>query len=321
MQPYYWESAHGNFGDDLNLWLWDFLMPGFRDVHPETLLVGVGTVLNRALLPEGQHKLVIGSGFGYGSLPDMSRPEEWDIRSVRGPLTAKALGLPPEKGVIDPAVMLADMPEFQPLPKLYKKSFVPHWESAVAGVWASIVPKVGLTYIDPCGEAKAVIRQILQSEVIIAESMHGAIIADALRVPWVAVSTSASINSFKWNDWASTLGVTYKPLRVPLSSRAEAQIKGESFWGMSFKNHQPAPENPNDLAVDAAVLEQARGPKQTGLRTAVKQILAGPAMLNLWKASQAEPQLSRDSVLDERKARFLEVIDGVRRDYGIGAAS
>lgn len=27
MHPYYWESAHGNFGDDLNLWLWDFLLP------------------------------------------------------------------------------------------------------------------------------------------------------------------------------------------------------------------------------------------------------------------------------------------------------
>ena len=45
MQPFYWESAHGNFGDDLNLWLWDFLLPGFREVHPEVLLVGVGTCL------------------------------------------------------------------------------------------------------------------------------------------------------------------------------------------------------------------------------------------------------------------------------------
>lgn len=182
------------------------------------------------------------------------------------------------------------------------------------------MPKLGLNYIDPCGEAKAVIRQILQSEVIIAESMHGAIIADALRVPWVAVSTSVAINNFKWNDWASTLGVTYKPLRVPLSSRAEAKMKGDSFWGMNFENANPPPENPNDRPIDEAVVVEARGPRQTGLRTVVKQVLAGPAMLGLWKASRAEPQLSRDSVLEERKARFLEVIDGVRRDYGIGAA-
>ena len=35
MHPFHWQSAHGNFGDDLNLWLWDFLLPGFREVHPE----------------------------------------------------------------------------------------------------------------------------------------------------------------------------------------------------------------------------------------------------------------------------------------------
>lgn len=319
MQPYYWESAHGNFGDDLNLWLWDFLMPGFRDTHPDTLLVGVGTVLNRALLPERQHKLVIGSGFGYGSLPDMSNADEWDIRCVRGPLTAKKLGLEPHKGIIDPAVMLADMPEFKNLPKRYKKSFVPHWESAVSGMWSSMVPGLGLTYIDPCGEAKAVIRQIAQSEMIIAESMHGAILADAFRVPWVAVSTSASINSFKWNDWASTLGVTYNPVQVPISSRAEAKMKNASFWGVSFAEGEPAPENPNDKVVDEAVLRDVRGPKQTFTRRIAKQALAAPAMLGLKKASRMQPQLSRDSALNERKARFMEVIEGIRRDYGLMA--
>jgi succinoglycan biosynthesis protein ExoV len=319
MQPYYWESAHGNFGDDLNLWLWDFLLPGFRETHPDTLLVGVGTVLNRALLPERQHKLVIGSGFGYGSLPDMSQADEWDIRSVRGPLTAQKLGLEPEKGIIDPAVMLADMPEFQNLPKRYKKSFVPHWESAISGMWSSMVPSLGLTYIDPCGEAKAVIRQIAQSEIIIAESMHGAILADAFRVPWVAVSTSASINSFKWNDWASTLGVTYQPIKVPISTRAEAKMKNSSFWGMNFEGGEPAPDNPNERAVDEATLREVREPKQTPLRRLAKQAMAAPAMISLWQASRAQPQLSSDAAMNGRKERFMAVIEGVRRDYGLAA--
>ena len=53
MKPYHWPSHHGNFGDDLNLWLWDALLPGLRDVREETLLVGVGTVLNPTLLPTG----------------------------------------------------------------------------------------------------------------------------------------------------------------------------------------------------------------------------------------------------------------------------
>lgn len=315
MDPYYWESQHGNFGDDLNLWLWDFLIPGFREVHNETLLVGVGTVLNRALLPEGRHKLVLGSGFGYGTLPDMSDPREWDIRCVRGPLTAQKVGIDPKLGIIDPAVMVAEMPEFKNLPKKHKKSFVPHWESAAAGIWPIICATVGLHYIDPRGDAKEVIREIAQSELIIAESMHGAILADAFRVPWVAVTTSNSINSFKWNDWAETVGVTYRPRHVPVSTRAEAIAKGARFWGIGFDAQQPALENPNKRQIDDSAMVAVRDPKQTSLRVAAKQLLAAPSALSLWQAARATPQLSVDHVLAERKERFLDVIESVRRAY------
>jgi len=315
MDPYYWESEHGNFGDDLNLWLWDFLIPGFRDVHKETLLVGVGTVLNRVLLPEGRHKLVLGSGFGYGTLPDMSDSREWDIRCVRGPLTAQKVGVDPKLGIIDPAVMVAEMPEFKNLPKKHKKSFVPHWESAAAGIWPIICGTVGLHYIDPRGDAKEVIREIAQSELIIAESMHGAILADAFRVPWVAVTTSNSINSFKWNDWAQTVGVTYRPRHVPVSTRAEAIAKGARFWGIGFDARQPALEDPNKRQIDDSAMVAVRDPKQTSLRVAAKQLLAAPSALSLWQAARATPQLSTDHVLAERKERFLDVIESVRRAY------
>ncbi|WP_275789069.1 polysaccharide pyruvyl transferase family protein [Pararhizobium gei] len=315
MDPYYWESQHGNFGDDLNLWLWDFLLPGFRDVQPETLLVGVGTVLNRVLLPEGRHKLVLGSGFGYGALPDMSDRREWDIRCVRGPLTAQKVGVDAKLGIIDPAVMVTEMPEFRNLQKKHRKSFVPHWESAAAGLWPVVCSTVGVHYIDPRGEAKSVIREIAQSELIIAESMHGAILADAFRVPWVAVTTSDSINSFKWNDWAQTVGVTYKPRHIPVSTRAEAIAKGAKFWGVGFEPQQPRPEDPNKLEIDAEVLVAPGEPRQTSLRAAAKQLLATPSTLSLWQAARATPQLSADSVLSERKERFLTVLDSVRRAY------
>lgn len=314
MKPYYWESQHGNFGDDLNLWLWDFLLPGFRDVHDDILLVGVGTVLNRALLPDGVRKLVIGSGFGYGSLPDMRDAAEWDLRCVRGPLTAEKIGLAPERGIVDPAVMVADMPEFRNLPKLYKRSFIPHWESAIAGMWPVTCGTVGMHYIDPRGEAKSVIREIAQSEFIVAESMHGAILADAFRVPWVAVTTSDSINSFKWNDWAKTVGVEYRPRHVPVSSRTEAMIKGARFWGMDFEA-QTVPEAANLRSADGEVIVAAREPRQTFLRSAAKQVLAAPSTLALWQATRAEPQLSSDSRLAERKERFQDALAAVRRAY------
>jgi succinoglycan biosynthesis protein ExoV len=314
MHPFYWESAHGNFGDDLNLWLWDFLLPGFRDVHPDVLLVGVGTVLNRALLPQGTRKLVVGSGFGYGALPDFSQAADWDIRCVRGPLTAAKLGLDASLGIIDPAVMVAEMPEFQNLPKLSDAIFVPHWESTVGGIWPILCKTAGLDYVDPCGEAKSVIRSIAQARLVVAESMHAAILADAFRVPWVAVSTSRSINSFKWQDWAATVEVDYRPRHVPISSRAEAITKGARFWGMEFDRKAPEPETQEGRDFDDLVMTRSDGDSSL-LRSLSKQVLAAPSTLALWQARKAAPRLSADSVLAERKDRFREVLDTIRRDY------
>lgn len=315
MQAFYWESAHGNFGDDLNLWLWDFLLPGFREVHPDVLLVGVGTVLNQVLLPKGTKKLVVGSGFGYGKLPDMSDPAEWDIRAVRGPLTAEKIRVDSRLGIVDPAVMVADMPEFQNVPKTRGAIFVPHWESTIGGVWPAVCKSAGLAYIDPCGEAKSVIRAIAGAELVVAESMHAGILADAFRVPWVAVSTSRSINSFKWQDWATSLNVKYRPRQVPISSRAEAITKGARFWGVDFKNDAPEPEDPNKREFDEGMVMTRRDPRPSAMRSAAKQVLAAPATFALWQARRTEPQLSADNVLAERKDRFREVLAAIRRDY------
>lgn len=315
MQPFHWQSSHGNFGDDLNLWLWDFLLPGFRDVHPDVLLVGVGTVLNRDLLPKRRRKLVVGSGFGYGTPPDFSDKAEWDIRSVRGPLTAARLGLDGRLGILDPAVMIADMSEFQGLQKLHDALFVPHWESTVGGIWESVCRTAGLAYVDPCGEARSVIRAIAQSHLVVAESMHAAILADALRVPWVAVSTSPLINGFKWEDWAASLDLTYRPRQVPVSSRTEAITKRVRFWGVDFDRAEPQPGAPHQ-SDHGGTLVMARGEApRSALRSVAKQILAAPSVLALRQARRAKPQLSADRVMNERKERFREVLAGIQRDY------
>lgn len=309
MTPFYWESAHGNFGDDLNLWLWDFLLPGFRDVADDVLLVGVGTVLNAALLPPVGRKLVIGSGFGYGEAPDMNGPG-WDVRALRGPLTAEKFGYDPAFGIVDPAVMVTDMPEFRDIAKTGGTVFVPHWESTIGGLWPQLCGLAGIGYVDPCGEAKHVIRQIAGADLVIAESMHAAILADAFRVPWVAVSTSASINSFKWNDWAKSLGLTYAPRRIALSSRAEAITKGARFWGVDYagRTHE-APARDQDLLL--ADRPKAEG----GVRTLTKNLLGSPAALGLWRAARATPQLSDGAVLQASKDRLRTVLNEVRRDY------
>jgi succinoglycan biosynthesis protein ExoV len=41
--------------------------------------------------------------------------------------------------------------------------------------------------------------------------MHGAIVADALRVPWVPIVTSPRILKLKWQDWCSSVNLPYQP--------------------------------------------------------------------------------------------------------------
>lgn len=313
MTPFHWESHHGNFGDDLNLWLWDHLLPGFREVRPDVLLVGVGTVLNEALLPRDGLKLVIGSGFGYGAPPNIGDTARWDIRCVRGPLTADRLGLDAGHGIIDPAVLIAEMPEFANLPTTGGTIFVPHWESTVGGLWPDLCRLTGIGYVDPCGEAKAVIRAIAEARLVLAESMHAAILADAFRVPFVPVTTSASINSFKWRDWAASLDLAYAPHRIPLSSRAEAITKGARFWGRDYAGRAPVEDIPNGGVAVAERVEASQEGKR--LRRLTKQVLAGPAALALWRAERATPQLSDDAVLADRKDRLRERLKEVHRDY------
>jgi succinoglycan biosynthesis protein ExoV len=146
--------------------------------------------------------------------------------------------------------------------------------------------------------------------------MHAAILADAFRVPWVAVTTSRVINSFKWEDWATSLQVAYRPRRVPISSRAEAVTKGARFWGVDFDRKVSTEEDEDPNRRDfGETLVMTREPPRSMLRSVAKQVLAAPSVLVLRQARKAAPQLSADVVLDERKSRFREVLAGIRRDY------
>ena len=209
MRIYHWDSDHGNFGDDLNRFLWPHFMPELIDDDFDVLLVGVGTVLSDEI-PAARRRIVLGSGIGYGRLPaDLDGPG-WEILALRGPLSARVLGRP-ELAAADPAVLLPLMPDFPAPAARTGTVFVPHWTTAAAGGWQEACAIAGVEFLDPRGDAHAVIRRIASAGKVIAESMHGVIVADAFRVPWVAVVTGRD-TPFKWHDWAGALGLRYEPL-------------------------------------------------------------------------------------------------------------
>jgi hypothetical protein len=121
----------------------------------------------------------------------------------------------------DPAILLAALPRFQNLPRR-GAIFVPHWKSVGIGTWPAICREAGIEYVDPRQDSEMVIRRIGSANLVLAESMHAAIVADALRVPWISVTTTPEFLAFKWADWAASLGMTISTCLLRPSSLQEA---------------------------------------------------------------------------------------------------
>jgi succinoglycan biosynthesis protein ExoV len=124
-----------------------------------------------------------------------------------------ALGLPNELAVTDPAVLVRNIVSTVNPRKVHRFAYMPHWESANSA-WERACIKAGAGYIDPRWEVQKVIGEIRKTKVLFTEALHGAIVADTLRIPWVPVHTRDHILSSKWVDWCTSVGLTYKPVRV-----------------------------------------------------------------------------------------------------------
>lgn len=295
---YYYADEHGNFGDDLNLWFWDRVLPNWRQVREGDILVGVGTLLNDKL-PQGRRKVVLGSGVGYGAAPDVSDPAEWDVRLVRGPQTAAALGLPPECAATDPAVLIADFNEFRDLPKRQKPIFIPHHRSDARLDWPTICARAGIDYVSPRGEAQTVISAIAAAPLVLSESMHGAIFADAFRVPWVSVRVNHLFNDFKWRDWAESVEVdlAVHSLFSELDTIARLVPRGR----------QPAASDGQPSPPPKTKAGHLPGRLDIRLRLRIK-VESRLAVRNLRRLCKVTPQLSDGVVLETRKTRIRDVL-------------
>jgi hypothetical protein len=213
-------GAAPNFGDELN----EYLLPQifgdhFFDEDPSTRFIGIGSVLYDRH-PKNVRKIVFSSGYGgYGNPAVLD--ESWDVSCVRGPRTARAVGLDASYAAGDGAILLNLFRDAAPVKK-YKYSFIPHFESLMVGAWPEVAARAGVHLIDPRSPVASVLADIQASEVIVTEAMHGAIVADALRVPWIALRPVQDSHRLKWFDWAESLGLELRPTSLWPSSTAEA---------------------------------------------------------------------------------------------------
>ena len=289
---YYCKTAYPNFGDELNVWLWPKLLPEFFDEDERVLFLGIGSILFD-FFPADRLKLVFGAGYGgYTPLPVID--DNWKIYFVRGHRTAQALDLDASLAIGDAAILIRSCLRSIAAPR-YRFSFMPHWESAIDGNWHETCNIAGIHYVDPCGPVDQVLNEIMNSETLITEAMHGAIVADALRVPWIAVTPTKGMHRAKWLDWASALALEINPATLAPSNALEsamARFRGQSKWIGRLRKRAQA------------------------LRHVTPGYFAEGAAEALGQASRTEPTLSHEHAIDRAHTVMLEKLDQLRRDYG-----
>lgn len=301
MKLYYFKDDEGNFGDDLNPWLWQQLFPDFFNDKDDELFVGVGTLLNHRI-PSAPDVTVFGSGHGYGELPKVNK--NWTFYCVRGPLTAKTLGLPAELAITDPASLTAQyhMPTVQ---KKHKTSFMPHCESARLGDWAQVCAMAGINYIDPRKPYLQVFDAVRQTELLLTEAMHGAILADSFRVPWIPVKAYPHISEYKWQDWLMSVQVNAHFSLVPPIWR------GDQSASRTDKLKNMLKQSLLDTPLWRSDWGKPPKPKSTA------QQLDQVAKLLTDIAKQTAPQLSHIDVFNNNTTRLQEKVQQFKRDFGI----
>jgi succinoglycan biosynthesis protein ExoV len=293
---YRWQGAARNFGDELNRLLWPRLLPHFFDANPEVQFLGIGSILDARHSPS-QLKLVAGSGYGGYERPSRL-DNSWLIHWVRGPHTAALYGLPPNLALGDPATLVP----FVVLPRAAapgRVGFMPHFESAAHGCWQEATAAAGLRIIDPRGDPSAIVAEIAGCELIVSEALHGVIVADALRTPWIAVRPLAPIHRAKWQDWAAALSLEIRFHPLPASSLLE-----QAHASLLIRNHTGR----------KLLIEHADRLRPLWAKRFVSR--ATSALLRL--KSQA-PQLSSEQALDRSQTRMLERLEAVRSSAYSGA--
>lgn len=292
----------GNFGDDLNATLWNTLFPDLEQLGDEVALHGIGTILSKKSTGPAKN-VVLGSGANRARIKINVRNS--DIRWVRGPRSARAVGLPAEFGIGDPAWLHADLYESFSRRDSGKGpvGLMPHHASWNNYDWHSVARGAGMTAIDARSSPASVIAQMRGCSRILTESLHGAVFADAMSLPWAPAILAHRFHRFKWQDWSDSINRRFDPF-IP-----DRALTGEIGVGTAFRNwiarelgYQASTRCPSLRAVGASLPHDARRVS---------------AQLFAYGADESNFSHSRIEFVKTRRDRMLEICAGFARDYGL----
>lgn len=255
----YWRSGMlvGNVGDCLSPWLLDRLgiaHAPYRADSTEPVLFAVGSILSAdwlAPVVDRRARRAIVWGSGVRAAGTILGRDRLDVIGVRGPVSARQLGLGAEAVIGDPGLLVARLwPHGPPERVPGRIVWVRHFDTnramtndlaalactdqtsmRILTPWATwrMRPGAPLRRLSPY-RAKAeiarftddplawlpssipskmdsVIRSIATAEFVLADSLHGAIIAQSFGVPWAAHEGARGRVPTRWADWFGFIGV------------------------------------------------------------------------------------------------------------------
>ena len=213
----------GNLGDELNLWLWPELFGvNVFSKNDSTQFLGIGSILSSDPIYNmkwinQEKKIIFGTGIRIGAsiIPIDST---FDVMFLRGPLSNYTLGNR-FNYITDSAYCLQFTHLYEQLlktKKIHKIGLIPYFRSDDLVPWKDIAKKLGMHYISTrCEQSNLIdtLKEIASCELIVSEAMHGAIIADILRIPWsrFVLTTykweGSNVADYKWMDWMYSLNI------------------------------------------------------------------------------------------------------------------
>jgi len=338
MHIVYYKDAVGNFGDDLNELIWPRVLPDDVRSAPDTVLVGIGSLLDearfRGVETVGKRVFVMGSGAAYGRLPEDSA--RWTYCAVRGPLTASVVGQP-SAAVTDSAALLANLPDLVPRSaRADEILFMPHHRTLVNSNWQAAAERAGMTFVDPQWTPDRILACYGRAKLVVTEAMHGAIVADTLRIPWIPVMISPEVSIFKWRDWAGSLDLAYQPVPLPPTTRLESfrydrisrltQAGGRSVARVDSAGADDAAliaEFQDRFREEPAVIDAVKAPGaiKALLKVAATQFdgrRLATASRALKAAAAGQSYLSDDGIFADRLGRLDHAVAGLIADVRAG---
>jgi succinoglycan biosynthesis protein ExoV len=162
-------------------------------------------------------------------------------------------------------------------------------DSLERGDWAEVCRLAGVTFLDPGAPVPDLLAMIRSARFVVTEAMHGAIVADALRTPWIGVMPFHDLHRPKWLDWSESLGIDIRFVRLLPSSLREAYTLATGKAGGGLRSRMlfdSAPSAPVNLAM---------------------RHIAAKNLLRV--IERIEPQLSRDDRIESVTARCEEALE------------